>query len=219
MRRRFALDLYLVTDRGLCAARGGLERTVAEAVAGGTTMVQLRDDATPAAELTELAKRLKRSLAPTRVPLIVNNRLDVALAAGADGLHIGQADTPPAEARARLGPDRFLGLSITDPAQLAAVEPALVDYLGVGPIFATATKPDAAPAMGLSGLAATRAGTALPIVTIGGVDATNAAAMIRAGADGVAVVSAICAATDPLAAAASLLRAVEEAKAGAGLPA
>ena len=218
MRRRFALDLYLVTDRAMCAARG-LERTVAEAVAGGVTMVQLRDAETPAAEFVELVRRLKAVLAPARVPLIVNNRLDVALAAGADGLHVGQADTPPAEARARLGPDLILGLSVTDPAQLAAVDPALVDYLGVGPIFATATKPDGAPAMGLSGLAATRAGTALPIVAIGGVDATNAAAVIRAGADGIAVVSAICAAGDPLAAAASLLRAVEEAKAGAGLPA
>jgi thiamine-phosphate pyrophosphorylase len=218
MRRRFALDLCLITDRAMCAARV-LERTVADAVAGGATMVQLRDDETAAPELIELARRLKGILAAARVPLIVNNRLDVALAAGADGLHVGQADTPPAEARARLGPDRILGLSITDPAQLAAVDPALVDYLGVGPIFATSTKPDAAPAMGLSGLAATRAGTALPIVAIGGVDATNAAAVIRAGADGVAVVSAICAAGDPLAAAASLLRAVEEAKAGADLPA
>jgi thiamine-phosphate pyrophosphorylase len=215
MRRRFALDLCLVTDRALCAARG-LERTVADAVAGGATMVQLRDDETAAPELIELARRLRGILAPAGVPLIVNNRLDVTLAAGAGGLHVGQADAPPAEVRARLGPEPILGLSITDPAQLAAVDPTLVDYLGVGPIFATSTKPEAAPAMGLSGLVATRAGAALPIVAIGGVDATNAAAVIRAGADGVAVVSAICAADDPLAAAASLLRAVEGAKAGAG---
>jgi thiamine-phosphate pyrophosphorylase len=212
MRRLFALDLYLVTDRAMCAAHG-LERTVAEAVAGGVAMVQLRDDETPAAELVELARRLKAVLAPARVPLIVNNRLDVALAAGSDGLHVGQADTPPAEARARLGPEPILGLSVTDPAQLAAVDRALVDYLGVGPIFATSTKPDAAPAMGLSGLAATRAGTGLPIVAIGGIDATNAAAVIRAGADGIAVVSAICAAGDPRSAAAALARTITEAKA------
>jgi thiamine-phosphate pyrophosphorylase len=215
MRRRFALDLYLITDRAMCAARGGPERTVAEAVAGGVTMVQLRDDETPAAELVELVRRLKAVLAPARVPLIVNNRLDVALAAGADGLHVGQADTPPAEARARLGPEPILGLSVTDPAQLAAVDPALVDYLGVGPIFATSTKPDAAPAMGLSSLAAARAGTALPIVAIGGVDATNAAAVLRAGADGIAVVSAICAAGDPRSAAAALARAVRRPRPGA----
>ena len=213
MRQRFALDLYLVTDRAMCAARG-LERTVAEAVAGGATMVQLRDDDTPAPELVELARRLKGILAPARVPLVVNNRLDVALAAGADGLHVGQADTPPAEARTRLGPDPILGLSVTDPTQLAAVDPALVDYLGVGPVFATSTKPDAAPAMGLSGLAATRAGIALPIVAIGGIDLSNAAAVVRAGADGVAVVSAVCGTGDPRSATAALARAVRGAQAG-----
>ena len=213
MRQRFALDLYLVTDGAMCAARG-LERTVAEAVAGGATMVQLRDDDTPAPELIDLARRLKGILAPARVPLIVNNHVDVALAAGADGLHVGQTDTPPAEARARLGPEPILGLSVIDPAQLAAIDPALVDYLGVGPIFATSTKPDAAPAMGFTGFAATRAGTALPIVAIGGIDATNAAAVIRAGADGVAIVSAICAAGDPSSAAVTLARTVKEAKAG-----
>jgi thiamine-phosphate pyrophosphorylase len=195
----------------MCAARG-LERTVAEAVAGGVTMVQLRDDKTPTPELIELARRLKGILAPARVPLVVNNRLDVTLGADADGLHVGQADTPPAEARARLGPDPILGLSVTDPAQLAAVDSALVHYLGVGPIFATSTKPDAAPAMGLSGLAATRAGTALPIIAIGGIDATNAAAVIRAGADGIAVVSAICAAGDPSSAAVALARTIRDAK-------
>lgn len=211
MTRGFAPDLYLVTDRAMCAARG-LERTVAEAVAGGVTMVQLRDDKTPTPELIELARRLKGILAPARVPLVVNNRLDVTLGADADGLHVGQADTPPAEARARLGPDPILGLSVTDPAQLAAVDSALVHYLGVGPIFATSTKPDAAPAMGLSGLAATRAGTALPIIAIGGIDATNAAAVIRAGADGIAAVSAICAAGDPSSAAVALARTIRDAK-------
>ena len=113
---------------------------------------------------------------------------------------------------ARLGPDPILGLSVTDPAQLAAVDSALVHYLGVGPIFATSTKPDAAPAMGLSGLAATRAGTALPIIAIGGIDATNAAAVIRAGADGIAAVSAICAAGDPSSAAVALARTIRDAK-------
>ncbi|HEX6015948.1 MAG TPA: thiamine phosphate synthase [Geminicoccaceae bacterium] len=211
MTRGFAPDLYLVTDRAMCAARG-IERTVAEAVAGGVTMVQLRDDKTPTPELIELAQRLKGILAPAGVPLVVNNRLDVALGADADGLHVGQADTPPAEARARLGPDPILGLSVTDPAQLAAVDSALVHYLGVGPIFATSTKPDAAPAMGLSGLAATRAGTALPIIAIGGIDATNAAAVIRAGADGIAAVSAICAAGDPSSAAVALARTIRDAK-------
>ena len=173
-------------------------------MAGGVTMVQLRDDTTPTGELIALARVLMDQLAPHRVPLIVNNRLDVALASGAAGLHVGQTDLAPAAARAALGPAALLGLSITATAQMAAVDPALVDYLGVGPIFATATKLDAAPAMGLAGLAACRAAGALPIVAIGGIDATNATAVMRAGADGVAVVSAVCAATSPRVAAAAL---------------
>jgi thiamine-phosphate pyrophosphorylase len=212
MRPRFALDLYLVTDRVQCARRG-LERVVAEAVAGGVTLVQLRDDETPASELVDLACRLKALLAPAGVPLIVNNRLDVAVAAGADGAHVGQGDDPAREVRALLGPEAILGLSITDPAQLAAVDASIVDYLGVGPVFATATKADAAPAMGLAGLSATRAGTSLPVVAIGGIDAANAAEVVRAGADGIAVVSAICSAAAPRAAAARLARLVGEAKA------
>lgn len=210
MRRRFALDLYLVTDHAFCAALG-IERVVAEAVAGGVTMVQLRDDDTPTDELIAIARRLGAILAPTGVPLIVNNRVDVAVAAAA-GLHVGQGDLPAVTARARLGAAAILGLSITDPRQLASVDPAIVDYLGVGPIFATATKPDAAPAMGLLGLAAARAGTRLPIVAIGGLDLTNTAAAIRAGADGVAVVSAICADADPRAAARALARTVVDGK-------
>jgi thiamine-phosphate pyrophosphorylase len=207
-RRRFDLSLYLVTDRERCA-RLGIERVVAEAVAGGVTLVQLRDDDTPGEELVEIARRLRAVLEPSRVPLIVNNRIDVALAAGAAGAHVGQADTPPAAARARLGPGAILGLSITHPAQLAAVPPpGDVDYLGVGPVFATSTKPDAAPPLGLAGLAAVRAATSLPIVAIGGVDHGNAAGVLRAGADGIAVVSAVCAASDPRAAALRLASAL-----------
>ncbi|MFO1072762.1 MAG: thiamine phosphate synthase [Geminicoccaceae bacterium] len=196
MRPAFDLRLYLVTDRAMCARRG-IERVVGEAVAGGVTLVQLRDDATPALELVALARRLKQMLVQWRVPLIVNNRLAVALAAGADGAHVGQGDASPAEARARLGGRALLGLSITEPGQLARVDAASVDYLGVGPVFATATKADAAPALGLAGLAACRAATSLPIVAIGGIDLGNAAAVIAAGADGVAVVSSICAAAAP----------------------
>lgn len=206
-RRRFDLALYLVTDRTMCA-RLGLERVVAEAVAGGVTLVQLRDDDTSAADLVEIARRVRLFLEPAGVPLIVNNRVDVALAAGADGVHVGQADLPAPQARERLGRDALLGLSITDPAQLAGVDPALVDYLGVGPVFATATKPDAAPAMGLAGLAAITATAPLPVVAIGGLNLDNVAATIRAGADGVAVVSAICAAPDPRTAAATLAKAL-----------
>lgn len=203
MRPAFDLSLYLVTDQALCA-RLGIERVVEEAVAGGVTLVQLRDDETPTAELIDVARALRRLLERHGVPLIVNNRLDVALAARAAGAHVGQSDTPPVTARRRLGRNAILGLSITDPAQLAAVDPAAVDYLGVGPLFATGTKPDAAPPMGTAGLATVRRGTSLPLVAIGGIGPGNVAAAIRAGADGVAVVSAICGATDPHLAAARL---------------
>jgi thiamine-phosphate pyrophosphorylase len=216
MSRALALDLYLITDRGLCAARG-IERVVGEAVAGGVTMVQLRDDLTPAAELVPLARRLAELLAPSGVPLIVNNALEVAAAAGAAGVHVGQADASPAEARARLGPDAIVGLSITAPAQVAAVPVDQVDYLGVGPIYATATKPDAAPPIGLAGLAEVRSRTRLPIVAIGGIDAGNAAAVIAAGAGGIAVVSALCAAVEPRAAARVLALAVARARRQEGL--
>ena len=213
MSRILALDLYLVTDRAMCAGLG-IERVVGEAVAGGVTTVQLRDDETPTGDLVELARRLAIVLAPTGVPLIVNNRLDVAVAAGAAGLHVGQSDAPPGAARARLGPGAIIGLSITDPAQVAAVPTGIVDYLGVGPVFATATKADAAPPMGLEGLSAVRPLTALPIVAIGGIATGNAAAAIAAGAQGVAVVSAVCAAPEPRRAAGVLAAIVAKAKQG-----
>lgn len=212
MRRPFDPSLYLVTDRTMCA-RLGIDRVVAAAIAGGVTMVQLRDDATPAAELVAIAKRLKHLLGPLGVPLIVNNRLPVAHAAHADGIHVGQTDASPAEARARLGPKALLGLSITAPDQLATVDEAAVDYLGVGPIFATATKADATPAMGLEGLALCRARSKLPIVAIGGIDGRNVGEVISAGADGVAVVSALCAAEEPCAAARNLRERITAARA------
>lgn len=211
MRLAFDLSLYLVTDRALCA-RLGIERVVEAAVAGGVTLVQLRDDETPTAELIDVARGLRRLLERHGVPLIVNNRVDVATASGAAGAHVGQSDLPPELARRRLGQDAIIGLSITDPAQLAAVDPGLVDYLGVGPVFATGTKPDAAPPLGLAALATVRRGTTLPLVAIGGLGPRRAAAAIRAGAHGIAVVSAICGAADPCQAAAALAAEIGSAK-------
>lgn len=213
MRHRFVLDLYLVTDRRLCAAKG-VERVVGEAVAGGVTMVQLRDDVTPTAEVVALARRLVGLLALGGVPLIINNRIEVAAATGAAGVHVGQADASPAEARRRLGPAAIVGCSITALDQVTATDPVQVDYLGVGPIFATATKANAARPMGLDGLVSVKASTALPIVAIGGIDRTNAAAVIMAGADGIAVVSAVCGAAEPLTAARDLALLVAEARNG-----
>lgn len=194
----------LVTERALCGARG-LSEVVAAAVRGGVGSVQLRDKTLDARELVALARALKAQLAGLGVPLIVNDRLDVALAAGADGVHLGQRDLPAAEAR-RLWPQGLIGLSIENAAQLRAAESQAIDYYGASPVFATPTKTDTAPALGLPGLAALRALTSRPLLAIGGITAANAAAVRAAGADGLAVVSALCAAADPEAAAQVLLR-------------
>jgi thiamine-phosphate pyrophosphorylase len=146
------------------------------------------------------------------VPLIVNDRLDVALAADADGVHVGQSDMDVTDARALIGPDRILGLSITEEADLDRSDLTMVDYLGVGPVFATPTKADAAPPMGMAGLKRIASRTGLPIVAIGGLHAGNAADAIAAGAAGVSVVSAICAAPDPESATRELVEVVRGAR-------
>ena len=212
-RTRLDLSVYLITDRDLCGRRGVAE-TVRQAIAGGATMVQLRDPLAKAGVLVEEARALATILRSSGIPFIVNDRVDIALAAGADGVHLGQSDMAVADARRLLGPEPILGLSITSAADLAASDLNGVDYLGVGPVYPTATKADAAPAMGLEGLRAIRAQTTLPIVAIGGLNAGNAGDVTAAGADGVAVVSAICAAPDPEAAARDLASIVREARDG-----
>lgn len=211
MKPRFDLSLYLVTDPAMTARRG-LHATVAAAVEGGATLVQLRDKEGPAQALVETARALRALLAPRGIPLVVNDRVDVARAAGADGVHLGPGDLAPAAARAVLGPDAIIGCSVAAESQLAAVD-AAVDYVGLGPIFPTGTKPDAAAALGEARFAAIRRQIRLPVVAIGGITAANAARAVAAGADGVAVVSAICAAEDPRAAAQALRRAVARARA------
>jgi thiamine-phosphate pyrophosphorylase len=195
-------QLCLVTDRSLANGRS-LAGIVAAAVKGGVTMVQLRDKTASTRAFIEDARALKALLAPPRVPLLVNDRIDVALAAGADGAHVGQADMPVALVRKLLGPKAIVGLSITQSAEARAEDVEFADYLGVGPIFPQLTKPDAAPTLGLEGLAEIRRITSKPIVAIGGVTAANVRAVRSAGADGVAVVSAIMGAQDPMAAAAA----------------
>lgn len=196
MPKPFDLTLYLVTDPRLVAARG-LVATVDAAVKGGATIVQLRDPDAHGRALVEQARALKALLAPLNIPLIINDRVDVAVAADADGVHLGQDDMTPADARAVLGPERILGLSVGNPAEYAGSDLSGVDYLGVGPVKATGTKVDAGGAIGAAGVAAVRALTRLPIVGIGGLATADVSEVIRAGADGVAVVSAICAAGDP----------------------
>ena len=199
--------LCLVTDGGLAAGRS-VRDLVARAVRGGVTMVQLREKTATTRAFLDEALALRRLLAGSGVPLIVNDRLDIALAAGADGVHVGQDDMPVGAVRRLVGPDVLIGLSITCGSDLDRPDATEADYLGIGPLFAQATKPDAAPPLGLAGFAALRQRTGKPVLAIGGLSAANARDAVAAGADGVAVVSAIMAATDPESAAAGLRRAI-----------
>ena len=207
---RYPLErrLMFVTDPEMTKARG-VPAVVLAAVAGGVGIVQLRDKNANDDTLAEIGAALVGLLAPFNVPLIVNDRPAVAARIRAAGVHIGQDDGEVAAARAQVGKDAIIGWSVTDLSQLRNVPPE-VDYIGLGPVFATCTKPDAAPPLGLDGLRAARSTTAIPIVAIGGIDARNVASVMAAGADGVAVVSAICAAPEPEAAARELVQAMRE---------
>ncbi|MBU1001998.1 MAG: thiamine phosphate synthase [Proteobacteria bacterium] len=210
---RFDVDysLYLVTDSTLCGSRG-VPETARLAVAGGATVVQVREKSASTPEFIALAKAVKTAIAGTRARLIINDNLDVALAVEADGVHIGQSDTPYPEARRIMGPEAIIGLSVETMDQIAQASAWDVDYLGVSPVFETPTKTDTAPAWGLDGLRRLRSATPVALVGIGGIGPLNAADVIRAGADGVAVVSAICATPDPEAAARSLFAQVRSAR-------
>jgi thiamine-phosphate pyrophosphorylase len=211
MTRRFDPTLYLVTDPELASGRA-LVDVVAAAVRGGVTLVQLRDKRAGGRDLLDAARALKAVLDPMRVPLIVNDRADVAHAAGV-GCHVGQSDLPAVAARAIVGPDAIVGVSLDDPDQAAGIDRDLVDYVAYGPFAATATKADAGRAVGPDGLAMVAKQTLLPLVAIGGIAADNAADAVRAGADGIAVISAIMAADDPEAASRALRAAIDAAKA------
>lgn len=206
MRPRLDYSLYLVTDRPACRGRDLVE-VVAAAVRGGVSLVQLREKDCETREFLALARRVKALLDPLGVPLIINDRLDVALACGAAGVHVGQKDMHPADVRRLAGPDLVLGLSVNTLDEAREAEGLDLDYLGAGPVFPTATKADAGPAWGLDGLAGLRRFTARTLVGIGGIGAANAREVARAGADGLAVVSAVCSAPDPEAAACEILAA------------
>ncbi len=199
------LRLCLVTDRRLAGGRLLLD-IVAAAARGGATMVQLREKEATTRAFVEEARALKAMLEPLGVAFVVNDRLDVALAVDADGLHVGQDDMPVAEARRLLGPDKIVGLSITEPGQALRADAAAADYLGVGPVYAQQTKGDAAAPLGVEGVRQVRRLTRTPMIAIGGLTPENSAAVLAAGADGLAVVSAIVAASDPERAARSFAR-------------
>lgn len=200
------LSTYLVTDPALCEPRGVVE-TVRAAVDGGVTAVQLRDKDASARSLCLLTTAVLRALEGTDVPVLVNDRLDVALATGAHGVHLGQDDLHVEAARRLIGPDLLLGLSVSTEEEMTAANAlpdGTVDYLGVGPVFATPTKTDAKDPLGIGGTADLCRRTRLPCVAIGGIDADNVAYVRDAGVQGVAVVSAVCSAADPAEAVAAL---------------
>ncbi|HZE90626.1 MAG TPA: thiamine phosphate synthase [Rhizobacter sp.] len=198
-----ALRLYLVTDSAACLGRSLMD-VVHAAVQGGVSCVQLREKHLDTRAFVEMALALKALLSPRRVALVVNDRVDVALACQADGVHLGQSDMPATLARSLLPPHVFIGLSVENPQQAQAARALDVDYLGVSPVFATPTKLDTGEPWGLDGLRRLRDSTALPLVAIGGIQLSNARQVLQAGADGLAVVSAICSAPSPQDAAARL---------------
>ncbi|MDP2874942.1 MAG: thiamine phosphate synthase [Holophaga sp.] len=202
--------LCLVTDRNLCGGRP-LEEVVLEAVRGGVTSVQLREKQLATRIFVATAAHLKALLAPFGIPLIINDRVDVALAVGTHGVHVGQDDMPCETVRRLLGPTALIGLSVECWEDVVRAQDQPVDYLGVSPIFATPTKTDTRGAWGLEGLARIWAFSRHPLVAIGGLNEANIPAVVRAGAEGIAVVSALCAALDPRQAAEALKRSITDA--------
>lgn len=199
------LSVYLVLDPDLCAEKG-MVRTALEAVENGVRIVQLRAPLWKKKAWYECAAALKQAL-NGKALLIINDQIDVALAVDADGVHIGQDDLPVCVARKLLGPKKILGLSASNAQEVLQADTTLVDYLGVGPIFQTATKTDAAPQIGIDGFQQLRVLTSLPCVAIGSVKAEHVQSLKQAGADGIAVVSAICGQNDIAQASAKLRQA------------
>ena len=199
----FDLSLYLVTDRRLSLGRTTCE-VVAEAIAGGVTAVQLREKHCPTREFIAEARLVKKLLQGTSIPLIINDRLDVALAVAAEGVHLGQQDMSLSDARRLAGSRLLIGISAESLADALRAEAEGADYIGISPVFASTTKTDTAKPLDLDGIRRIREAVRLPLVGIGGITVDNAIEVLRAGADGVAVVSAVVSAPCPRSAAAAL---------------
>ncbi|NZD65166.1 thiamine phosphate synthase [Rhizobium sp. WYCCWR 11290] len=210
--KAFDLSLYLVLDPDLCAGIGMVE-TARLAVAGGATMVQLRDKHAGTIRMIETGRALKQALDGTGALLIINDDVEAAIAIGADGLHIGQEDMDARKARAMVGAEMILGLSVESEVLANAVDPDLIDYTGVGPVFATPTKADHKQPIGFDGLARLVKASPVPSVAIGGLKVDHVAEVFAAGARGLAVVSAICGTPDPEAATRRIAAEIRKARA------
>ncbi|WP_421827416.1 thiamine phosphate synthase [Larkinella sp.] len=202
------MQLYLVTDETACRGRDFFW-VVEEAVKGGVTMVQLREKSLGTRAFVERAIRLKTLLKPYGVPLIINDRVDVALASAADGVHIGQSDMPYETVRELLPPGKIIGLSAETKEHVRESEKWDLSYLALSPLYATPSKTDHAEPWGLAGLQWVRANSRHPLVVIGGLHLLNTAEAIENGADGVAVISAICSAESPRTAAFELKKTIQ----------
>ena len=185
--------IYLVTDQAACKGNS-FESIVSDAVKGGISCVQLREKQAGTRVFLKKALNLASILKPAGVPLIINDRVDIALAAETDGVHLGQSDMPYDHARRLMGPMAIIGLSVETWEDVEKAQDLDVDYLGVSPVFSTPTKTDTKAPWGLDGLAKIKAYSRHPLVAIGGLDAFNTEKVIKAGADSIAVVSAICSA-------------------------
>jgi len=188
-------SLYLVADADYASGRD-LPGLVDAAVAGGVTVVQLRAKSLPGAAFIELGLALAGRLAGTGVPLLVNDRVDIALACGAAGVHLGQEDMPVPLARRLLGPGAVIGVSVNTPDEALRAERDGADYVGAGPAHATATKDTPLAVLGPDGIKLVKRAISIPVIAIGGINPRNAAEVAAAGADGIAVVSAILGAPD-----------------------
>jgi len=204
-------ETYLVTQENLSAGRS-TESIVTDALAGGVDAVQVREKDRSAADQLRVARALREPTAEAGVALVVNDRVDVAVAAAADGVHLGQDDLPVETARQQLGEDAIIGQSVSTVEEATVAEAAGADYLGVGTIYNTDSKDDAGAAIGLDAVEAIADAVEIPFVGIGGVTPERASAVAAAGADGVAVITAITQADDPAAATRELASAVSEGK-------
>ena len=207
-------ELYLVTDEKASLGRSIID-VVRQAVKGGVTIVQLREKELDTRQFIERASELQKILKPHNIPLIINDRIDIALAVNADGVHIGQKDMPFDLVKRIIPGNMIVGLSVETIEQLREAESLPADYIAVSPVFSTPVKTDFdQKPWGLEGLAEARKLTKHTLVAIGGVNASNAGKIISAGADGIAVVSGICSANDPESASRELINIVKNTKSG-----
>lgn len=214
------LSLYVLVDPGRAGGRP-LAEIAAAAARGGATLIQLRDKQSNLRMRVETTRAIKRALAGSGVPLLVNDDVEAAKEAGADGVHLGREDLDPPSARRMLGPQAIIGATVRDERDVSALVHDAIDYVCIGGVFATTSKDNPDPPIGLDGFArlarlVREHAPGIPVGAIAGIDESNAAAVIGAGADGVAVISAVAAARDPESAARSLRAIIDLARADRG---